>query len=189
MEIPDLKVVYDEDAVRAALEGMAFDIAAGKDLATELSPNLAMVMVLKGGLFTGFGLLRHLPTYTPYGFVGLSSYKEGMEVEEGIEVTYDLDFPPGFLADKDVWIVDDVIQRGTTLATAVDLVAAHNPRSIKTAVLVSKISVTGDEQRFQPDVFGLYYDKKKFLVGCGMGIGEEYRNLPMLCEYSTGKDQ
>jgi len=185
MNDPDLRVVYDQEAVLGALEGMAFDIAADN----ESSSDLVVVMVLKGGLFTGFGLLRHLPLYVPYGFVGLSSYKEGTEAEGGIEVTYDLDFPSDFLAGKDVWIIDDVVEEGNTLATAVDLVVAHNPRSIKTAVLVSKISTTGDKQRFRPDVFGLYYDKKKFLVGCGMGIGEEYRNLPMLCEYSPGKDQ
>ncbi len=189
MNDPDLRVIYDEDAVRAALEGMAFDIVAGPNLDDEPSPDLVVIMILKGGLFTGFGLLRHFPTYVPYGFIGLSSYREGTEADGDIEVTYDLDFPSGFLAGKDVWIIDDVIQRGTTLATAVDLVAAHNPRSIKTAVLVSKISATDDKHRFRPDVFGLYYDKKKFLVGCGMGIGEEYRNLPMLCEYSQGKDQ
>lgn len=142
MEIPDLKVVYDEEAVRAALEGMVFDIMAKTENA-----QLVLVMILKGGVFTGFGMLRYFASYVPYGFIGLSSYKNETEAGGGVEVTYDLDFPDDFLADKDVWIVDDVIQRGITMSTAVNLVGARNPRSIHTAVLVSKESKTGDESR------------------------------------------
>lgn len=173
----NLNVLFDANAVDEVIKGIAntFNKTANE--------NLCFVFVLKGGVYFGMKLQEYITLDVPYGFVGLSSYKAEKKSQGSVDVTSDLDFPEGFLQGKDVWIIDDVIEVGDTLLTARMIVDCWEPASVHTAVLVNK-----DFPRLvgngKADVFGFTVDKDKFLVGCGMGMGEQYRSLPCLCEYT-----
>jgi hypoxanthine phosphoribosyltransferase len=139
--------------------------------------NIVLIIILKGGVYVGMKLLDLLPN-TPYGFIGLSSYGDKTESSKKIVYNSMLDLSPDYLKGKDVWIVDDVCQEGHTLTMAVKILATVGAKSIRTATLVRKTEFGN----FEPDVVGIRYRDKKFLVGCGMGRGEHYRSLPYIAE-------
>ncbi len=170
----NLKVLQDADTVNKVIKEIADTFNKTEN------ENLCFVFVLKGGVYFGMKLQEYIATDIPYGFIGLSSYKDEKKSQGHVEITYDLDFPEGFLCGKDVWIIDDVLESGETLLTARMLVDCCLPASVHTAVLVMKECIDRD---YVVDTYGFYIEKDKFLVGCGMGLGEQYRNLPCLCEY------
>ena len=172
----NLNVLYDADTVNVVIKEIADTFNRTKN------GNLCFVFVLKGGVFFGMKLQEYIGADIPYGFIGLSSYKDGKKSQGHVDVTYDLDFPEGFLHGKDVWIIDDVFEVGNTLLTARMIVDCWEPASVHTAVLVKK-DFPRLEGNGTVDIFGFTADKDKFLVGCGMGMGEQYRNLPCVCEY------
>ncbi len=173
-----LELFKDRRHVDAALLQMALTIN------DTLSYNPAFVTILKGGLYTSFHMLKNisLPERTVFGYLGLSSYREGMVPRGTVEVTYDYDLTDELLSDKDVWIIDDICDAGETLDFAKSLISTYNPKSIKTVVLIDKKENRERHHFPQPNVIGFTYMNNKFLVGCGMGHGERYRHLRELYE-------
>lgn len=168
----NLKVYKTEKVVIDAIDKMAHKMV-------EITPDMGdtvFIIILKGGLFVGMELLKYWNNY--FGLIGLSSYGEKTESSKKVVYNSMLDLSPDFLKDKDVWLIDDVAQTGATFTMAVRILVTVGARSIHTAALVRK-SAFGN---FEPDVVGIRYPDKKFLVGCGMGLGEEYRTLPYLAE-------
>jgi hypoxanthine phosphoribosyltransferase len=84
----------------------------------------------------------------------------------------DLDYA---LEGKDVIIVEDIVDTGITLSYLKEILRARNPRSLRTACLLSKPS------RRQVDVPVEYVGftiEDRFVVGYGLDYAEQYRNLP-----------
>ena len=78
------------------------------------------------------------------------------------------------LEDRDVLVVDDIADEGTTLRAVLDLVSMAEPRSVKTAVLVDK-----RERRVEPldlDYVGFEVESG-WVIGYGMDVDGEYRDL------------
>lgn len=94
------------------------------------------------------------------------------------EITYS---PKVEATDKDVLLVDGILQSGLTLDHIYRYILGQKPRSIRTAALVEKT----DERKV--DVSTDYVGFKaegKFLVGYGLGYEEKYRNLPYIAQLS-----
>jgi hypoxanthine phosphoribosyltransferase len=76
-----------------------------------------------------------------------------------------------------VLVVDDILDTGRTLTEAVSVIEKHNPKDIRTCVLLDKprgrlIPVKADFTGFEiPDVF---------VLGYGLDYNEYYRNLPYI---------
>ena len=62
------------------------------------------------------------------------------------------------------------------------LIEAYHPKSFRTVVFIDKIKSREASHYPRPDIVGLTYEGDKFLVGCGMGLGEKYRGLRELYE-------
>ena len=79
--------------------------------------------------------------------------------------------------NRDVLLVDDILDTGQTLRAVIDKLNALQPRSLKTCVLLEKTSrrteaVTADFVGFEvPD---------EFVIGYGLDYAERYRNLPFI---------
>ena len=79
--------------------------------------------------------------------------------------------------DRDVLLVDDILDTGQTLHAVLGKLIDLQPRSLKTCVLLEKTSrrrekVTADYVGFEvPD---------EFVVGYGLDYAERYRNLPFI---------
>lgn len=166
-----LEVIFSAERIAARLGELAEDIAArGLD-----KPLVAAV--LKGSFVFAADLIRalHLAGIEPeVDFLTLSSYRRGTKSAGRVDILRDLDLD---VRDRNVILVDDVLESGRTLAFAKDLIAARGARSILTCVLLDKkttraVAIEADLAAFEcPNVF---------VVGYGMDVAHRYRELPFV---------
>jgi len=132
------------------------------------------VAVLKGAFMFLGDLVRRLTGPVSVDFVALSSYAKGTTTSGEVRLLKDLDVP---LDGRHVVIVEDIVDTGLTLNYLQDILRARNPRSLRTACLLSKPS-----RRRTPvsvDYIGFEIDDV-FVVGYGLDYEGQYRNLPYI---------
>ncbi len=83
-------------------------------------------------------------------------------------------FDPSVLEDRDVVIVDDIADAGTTLRAVLELVELAETRTVRTAVLVDKRERRREDLRL--DYVGFEVDSG-WVVGYGMDVDGELRDL------------
>lgn len=176
METPkNLTLCYSNSDVRRSLSFMAHKIKNYYELS-----NLVFIIVLKGGVFTGMQLLDLFEEDIPYGFIGLNSYYgEEIKPSKHVHCTYKPIFEGDFLLGKDILIVDDIVESGATIAFARKMLKTFSPKSVGVCALVDKSTSLEHEPYFS----GFQYKGGEFIVGCGMGLGEKYRNLNDIYTY------
>ena len=139
---------------------------------------LTFVVILKGGVYIAHEILKVLSFGDiVVGYIGLSSYGESTKSQGSVRVMSPLDLSTEYVKDRNIVIVDDCIETGNTLYWAKRMLQAYEPKSIHTAVLVDKVSLREKHGAEKPDIVGYVYPGQKFLVGCGMGYKERYREL------------
>jgi hypoxanthine phosphoribosyltransferase len=105
-------------------------------------------------------------------FIALSSYGGGTQSSGEVRLLKDLDHG---LEGRHVVIVEDIVDTGLTLSYLQDILRAREPRSLRTACLLSKPS------RRQVDVTVDYIGftiEDRFVVGYGLDVDERYRQWP-----------
>ena len=135
----------------------------GRDYA---GPDLVMVGVLKGVFIFMADLVRALPFPVEVDFVRLCSYGAGTTTSGEVHITKDVEMS---LQDRDVLIVEDIVDTGLTLAFLKQHLASHQPRSLKICCLIDK------QERREVDVpldYVGFVVEKGFLVGYGLDCGE-----------------
>ena len=165
-EVESILIGEQEIAVR--VRELAADIErdfAGKDL--------LVVALLTGTVPFLADLVRHITLPMRLDFMGVSSYGSGTAPGE-LVFTKELGLEA---RDRDVLLVDDILDTGKTLRAVIDKLNALEPKSLKTCVLLEKKSrraeqITADYIGFEvPDAF---------VVGYGLDYAERYRNLPFI---------
>lgn len=133
-----------------------------------------MVGILKGAWVFMADLIRHIEIDVTVDFLGISSYGPGMQSSGEVKITKDLDVS---IEDRDVLIVEDILDTGRTLKYLEDVLSAHKPRSLRVVTLLDKrsrriVTVRADYVGFEiSDVF---------VVGYGLDFDQKYRQLPDL---------
>lgn len=133
---------------------------------------LVLVCVLKGAFMFLSDLIRHLRIPVQIDFVRLASYGSGMKTSGKIEITKDIEIA---LENKDVLIIEDIIDSGRTLQFLKDRLALLKPCSIKVCALLDKKARR--EVVMEADYLGTEVDDI-FIVGYGIDYNENYRHLP-----------
>ena len=145
-------------------------------LASDYPPGeLATVAVLKGSFIFVADLARQLSAHDVHlaiDFLTLASYGRGSVSPGRVRIEEDsvLD-----VRDRDVLLVDDILDTGRTLRTAVDLLRGRGAKSVRTCVLLDKaarrqVDIQADYVGFPcPDVF---------VVGYGLDYAGRFRELP-----------
>jgi len=131
-----------------------------------------LVAVLKGAFMFLSDLVRHMNGKVTLDFMAVSSYAKARTSSGDVRMLKDLD---SALDGRNVIIVEDIVDTGLTLTYLQDILRARNPRSLRTACLLSKPS------RRQVDVAVEYIGftiEDQFVVGYGLDYAEQYRNLP-----------
>jgi hypoxanthine phosphoribosyltransferase len=131
-----------------------------------------LVGVLQGAILFIADLMRRLPIDVTVDFVRALSYGAGTTTSGTVRLVVDLTVD---IADRDVLIVDDIIDTGLTLAALKRTFEARGPRSVRTCVLLDKGG------RRQADVAIDYVGfaiPNVFVVGYGLDYDGLYRNLP-----------
>ena len=133
-----------------------------------------MICVLKGGSFFMCDLAKRISVPVSLDFMSVSSYGSGTKSGGVVKIVKDLDEP---IKDKDVLVVEDIVDSGRTLSYLLEMLMARGPRSLKLCTLLDKpdrrvVDVNVDYTGFQiPD---------EFVVGYGLDYDQKYRNLPYI---------
>lgn len=136
--------------------------------------NLCVVGVLKGSLVFMADLIRYIDVPCEIDFLSVSSYGNGTTSSGEVKIIKDLDGP---LQDKDLLVVEDILDSGITLSFLLETLSARHPKSIRLCTLLDKparrrVAIT-------PDYVGAEVEDK-FIVGYGLDFAQKYRNLPYI---------
>jgi hypoxanthine phosphoribosyltransferase len=134
--------------------------------------DLVVVGVLKGVFIFLADLVRALAFPVEVDFVRLYSYGGGTTTTGEIHITKDVELP---LKDRDVLIVEDIVDTGLSMDFLVRHLATHRPRSLKICCLIDKKERR--EVEVHLDYVGFLVEQG-FLVGYGLDCGEKSRTLP-----------
>lgn len=160
------RVLYTEEQVNARAKEMAKQIA--QDFKDE---ELVMVCILRGSCIFFAELVKHIPNYVELEFITVSSYG-GTNSSGEVRLIADLSKP---IQDKNVFIVEDIIDTGYTLNYLKRLLGSRNPKSLKIVTLLDKHSRRLVE--CEGDYVG-YKVPNEFVVGYGLDFNQRYRNFP-----------
>lgn len=165
---------FEQDIEKTILTNREI-IAMVEQLATRLSDdykgkNPLLVVVLKGSMIFAADLVRHLSINCELDFMVVSSYV-GTQSTGSINIIQDLRTD---ITDRDVIIIEDIIDSGVTLSSLKQLLQSRTPHSVKICTLLDKPS--GRKTPITADyVGGMVGDE--FIVGYGLDYNEKYRNL------------
>ena len=132
--------------------------------------NLVLVGILKGSFLFLADLTRNILIDHEIDFVGASSYS-------GTSTTGEITFtkkPDLDLKNKNVLLVEDIIDTGRTFATITNYIKSIGPASLKICALIDKHERREIEINVDYSCFSI---KRGFIVGYGLDYNEKYRNL------------
>lgn len=164
-----IRVMLTEDEVDARIEQI------GKEISRDYEGRqVHLVCVLKGGSFFMCELAKRITVPVSLDFMCVSSYGGNTKSSGIVKIVKDLDEP---LNDKDVIVVEDIVDSGRTLSYLLELLAKRGPASMRLCTLLDKpdrrvVDVKVDYKGFEiPD---------EFVVGYGLDYNQRYRNLPYI---------
>ncbi|MEA3266381.1 MAG: hypoxanthine phosphoribosyltransferase [Candidatus Fermentibacteria bacterium] len=132
-----------------------------------------VVPILRGAFMFAADLIRAMNVPVRVEFLGVASYGEETVSSGEVRLTLDTSFP---LHDKNILIVEDIVDTGLTLAYIQKLLQSRNPKSIRSVVLLDKPSRRTVKVDLHRTLFTI---PDKFVVGYGLdGPGGFWRNLP-----------
>src|SRR4029077_8932207 len=165
-DAPPPEILLSEQQIQKRVAELAAEIRR------DFPDDVHLVAVLKGAFMFLSDLVRHMSGAVTLDFMAVSSYAKAKSSSGGVRMLKDLD---SGLAGRNVIIVEDIVDTGLTLTYLQEILRARNPRSLRTACLLSKPS------RRQVDVAVEYVGfeiEDRFVVGYGLDYAERYRNLP-----------
>ena len=164
------EVLIDEETLHARIKELGAEISADYP-----DGNLLLICILRGGVPFLVHLSRHITAPHMMDFMAVSSYGVGKRESSGaVRVTFDLQTD---IRDKDVLLVEDIIDSGLTLSYLIDVLERRNALSISVVALFNKPVRRTVE--LEPDYTG-YVLPDEFVVGYGLDYSEKYRNLPFV---------
>ena len=128
------RILLSRHAISERVAALAADIAADFE-SQEEDAELVVIPVLTGALIFVADLMRNLPHRLRIDFMDASSYP-GKATRSLGEVS--ISAAPRHLEGRDVLIIDDILDSGRTLTAIRGAIAEHNPRSIRSCVLLRK---------------------------------------------------
>lgn len=138
--------------------------------------DLVLVALLRGSALFLADISRKITANCRIDFMCVSSYGNSMTTSGNINIKKDLDED---ICGKNVLIIEDIIDTGTTLYKIKDFLLQREPKSLKICSLLDKPSRRIHDVKIDyigftiPDVF---------IVGYGIDYAQEYRTLPYLGE-------
>jgi hypoxanthine phosphoribosyltransferase len=167
---PNLEVLYSADQINRRVSELGAQITADY-----VDKDLVLVGVLKGSCVFLADLMRAIDLPLTIDFMSVSSYKDGTQSTGDVEILKDLSNP---IRDKDVLVVEDIIDTGLTLSRLLEILGSRGASSIKLASFLDK-----PEPRIKTELkieYTGFVVPNKFVVGYGLDAAGRYRNLPFI---------
>jgi hypoxanthine phosphoribosyltransferase len=162
-------VLIKEDEIQAKLAEMGEQITADYQ-----GRSLLLVGVLKGAFVVMADLSRNIQLPLQFDFMAVSSYGAATKTSGVVRILKDLDHD---LRDRDVLVVEDIVDSGLTLKYLLKNLAGRKPATLEVAALLRKEGI----QQVDLDVRYVGFDiPNEFVVGYGLDYAEKYRNLPYI---------
>jgi len=153
-----------------------------RDLGAEITADYAdrpplLVGVLKGAAMFMSDLSRSIALPVEFDFMAVSSYGSATRTSGVVRILKDLDLD---LSNRDVIVVEDIVDSGLTLAYLKKNLAARGPRSLEVCALLVKEGLQKVDLALRYVGFRI---PPAFVVGYGLDVSERYRNLDAVHEY------
>ena len=137
---------------------------------------LVLIGVLRGSVIFMADLCRTIEKPHQLDFMTVSSYGSSTVSSRDVKILKDLD---GEIYDKDVLLVEDIIDTGHSLSKVIEMLQTRQPHSIELCTLVSKPS----RREIDLAVRFLGFEvEDRFIVGYGLDYNQQYRHLPYIAE-------
>ncbi len=133
-----------------------------------------LIGVLKGAVFFMADLMRQLEIPCEVDFMAISSYGAGIDSSGVVRILKDLDVS---IEDRNVLVVEDILDSGLTLSYLLRNLEARRPASLEVCALLTK------PERRENEVVCRYVGfeiPNRFVIGYGLDFAEHYRNLPYI---------
>jgi len=163
------KIIISEEDLKNRIKELGDQIT--KDY---LGKNPIMICILRGGILFMADLIRNINTPLEIDFMSVSSYGRSTSSSGVVKIRKDIDTD---IQDRDVIIVEDIVDSGLTLEYISDYLLNHNPVSVKICTLLDKPEAHQSDLKVDYIGFNIGND---FVVGYGLDYAEKYRNLPYI---------
>ncbi|HJD46269.1 MAG TPA: hypoxanthine phosphoribosyltransferase [Candidatus Mediterraneibacter norfolkensis] len=150
-----------------------------RDLGEQISKDYAgkqihLICVLKGGVFFMCELAKRITVPVSMDFMCVGSYGDGTKSSGVVRIAKDLDES---IENKEVLIVEDIIDSGNTLYYLMDVLHRRHPTSIRLCTLLDKPDRRVKDVKVDYTGFEI---PDEFVVGYGLDYAQKYRNLPYI---------
>lgn len=145
-----------------------------QDYASRADTEIVVIGVLKGSVIFLADLVRHIAAPIYVDFIGISSYGDATESSGVVQITQDLSRP---IAGKHAIVVEDIVDTGHTVHYLLENLATRRPASVSLCSLLHKPERA--ERNVTIDYLG-FTIPNKYVVGYGLDIAQQYRNLPFI---------
>ena len=164
-----IDVLISEDVIDARIRELAAQIDA--DYAGK---SVTLLCTLKGAVFFACELAKRITVPVFMEFIQTASY---VGTKSTGNVSMKLDVDDDAVKDKNIIIIEDVIDTGKTLSVVKEMIQAKNPASLKVCSLLDKHECR--TVQFEGDYIGFTIGNE-FVVGYGLDVDQKYRNLPYI---------
>jgi hypoxanthine phosphoribosyltransferase len=163
------KILVTEDEVRQTVRRLGAEITAHYG---QLERELMVIGLLRGSFIFMADLVRQIKIPLVVDFMTLSSYGDGTISSGDIKVVMDLD---SSIEDRDVLLVEDIVDTGRTFSKVIRMMRNRNPRSLKVCTFLNKPAARLVD--IDIDFRGVDIPNE-FAVGYGLDYAQGYRHLP-----------
>jgi hypoxanthine phosphoribosyltransferase len=151
----------------------------GAQITAEYAPlakqaDVVVIGVLKGSVIFLADLVRQIGVPIYVDFIGISSYGDSTVSSGVVQITQDLSRP---IEGKHVIVVEDIVDTGHTVHYLMENLGTRRPATLKLASLLHKPERA--ERKIDIDYLG-FTIPNKFVVGYGLDVAQQYRNLPFI---------
>ncbi len=170
-------MVHDDPLLGETLVEASALQARVRELGAEISRDYAdrdllLVCVLKGAVFFLSDLMRSITVPCEVDFMAVASYGSATDSSGVVRILKDLDAP---IENRDVLIVEDIVDSGLTLHYLLRSLRARNPATVEVCALLTK----PDRRKVDlPTRYVGFSIDNRFAIGYGLDHDEHYRNLP-----------
>ena len=174
MDETSKKILFSKETIQKRVKELAGQIS--KDYAGR---ELIVIGILKGAFIFMADLIREISTPCRVDFARLASYGDGSESSGKVVMTKDIETS---IKDKDILIVEDILDTGLTMQYFVDWLKERNPKSLRICVFLDKRKRR--KVSFEADYVGFTIEDG-FVVGYGLDFNEMYRFTPDIYVINT----
>ncbi len=169
---------YEKDIDEILITGEEIQ-AKIRELAEQITEDyrgrdLLLVGVLKGAFVLMADLSRHIRLPLQFDFMAVSSYGAATKTSGVVRILKDLDHE---IEQRDVLVVEDIVDSGLTLQYLLRNLSTRKPASLEVCALMQKSDVQQVPLNIKYRGFEI---PPVFVIGYGLDYAERYRNLPFV---------